>query len=83
MRALLSKYAVDQIMQNKSAQEAATAAMNYANGYFNPSNLGLIVVDKYGRIGAAHTTPKMPIAWVDENGKPQCSTGGGTDGLTC
>ncbi len=82
MRTLLSKYAVDQIMQNKSAQEAATAAMNYANDYFNPSNLGLIVVDKYGHIGAAHTTPKMPIAWIDENGNAQCSTGGGIDGLT-
>jgi isoaspartyl peptidase/L-asparaginase-like protein (Ntn-hydrolase superfamily) len=29
---------------------------------------GVIVVGADGSIGAAHTTPAMPIAWVDADG---------------
>lgn len=81
MRTLISKYAIDQIMAGKSAQEAATASAHYINSYFDPSDNGIIIVDKDGNIGAAHTTPRMAIGWIDANGNPQGSMGGGITGL--
>lgn len=81
MRVLLSKYAVDCIATGNSAQEAATAAAQYIGGYFDPSDIGIILVDREGRIGAAHTTPYMPIGWVDGDGIVQASLGGGIEGL--
>ena len=81
MRTLLSKYTVDQVANGLTAQDAATAAAQYIDGYFDPSNVGVIIVDSRGRLGAMHTTPKMPIGWVDDNGEVDGSLGGGTDGL--
>lgn len=82
MRVLLSKYAVDQIAGGQSAQAAAQAAMDYIDGYFNPSNVGLILVDKDGNLGAAHTTPQMPVAWVHADGSVKVSLAGGVDSDT-
>lgn len=81
MRVLLSKYAVDRLAEGLSAQEAASAASRYISSRFEIPNSGIIVVDKHGRLGASHTTYKMPIGWVDENGAIQVSLGGGVDGL--
>lgn len=81
MRVLLSKYAVDQIAQGCTAQQAATAALHYINTYFSPSDCGLILIDKDGNIGASHSTNKMPIGWIDANGQIQTSMGKGIDGF--
>lgn len=73
MRILLSKYAVDQIVTGKDAQEASTAAIAYADTVFDDSQLGVITIDKQGRVGAAHSTTKLACGWVDADGQPQAS----------
>lgn len=82
MRVLLSRYAVEQVGRGQSAQQAATAAAHHINSVFDPSNAGIIIVDQQGTIGAAHTTPYMPIGWVNESGEIRASMGGGITGLT-
>lgn len=77
MRVLLSKYVVDAIRQGKTAQEAANASMHYIESLIENSMVGTIVIDKDGNVGAAHTTPKLACAWVDQNGNPQVSMRGG------
>lgn len=81
MRVFLTKYAVDQMSAGQDAQSAATAAMHYIEERFTPSNVGLIVIDKEGRPGAAHTTRHMPISWVDANGVVQSMVSAGLTGL--
>jgi beta-aspartyl-peptidase (threonine type) len=77
MRILLSKYVVDQIGLGKDAQAASVAGLEYANRFFEDSQLGVITVDKQGRVGAAHTTDKLACGWVDANGNPCASMKGG------
>jgi beta-aspartyl-peptidase (threonine type) len=81
MRVLLSKYAVDQLAQGLNAQEAAAAACHYISGCFAEPNCGIIVVDRHGNLGTAHTTYKMPVGWVDGTGQLQVSMGNGLKGL--
>jgi L-asparaginase / beta-aspartyl-peptidase len=81
MRLLLSKYAIDQLAQGISAQDAASAVSRHLASYFDPPNSGIIVVDRYGHIGASHTTARMPIGWVDTDGQIQTSFGGGLNAL--
>jgi L-asparaginase / beta-aspartyl-peptidase len=69
MRVLLSRSVVDEIRHGKDAQAAAECAMSNIEGVFCPSMVGVIVMDKNGGIGAAHTTPKMAHGWIDETGK--------------
>ncbi len=77
MRALTSKFAVDQISTGKSATEAAHTAIDYMLSLFKEPETGLIMVDKEGNLGAAHSTLAMPIGWVDANGDIQIKTEGG------
>ncbi len=81
MRVLLSHYAVDQLGFDMTAQEAAMAASHHILGRFETLNCGIIVVDKFGRIGASHTSPYMPIGWIDAEGAVQASTGKGIEGF--
>ena len=81
MRVLLSKYAVDHLCDGLHAQEVATICANYLDGHFKPSDAGIILVDKEGNIGAAHTTPKMALGWVDNSGKIQTSMHVGVRGI--
>lgn len=76
-RVLLSRYAVDQIAAGMDAQAAAEAAMDHIDSVFATSMVGLIVVDHDGRLGAAHTTPKMAVGWIDADGEAQASVRGG------
>lgn len=71
MRYLLSKYIVDQIGENQTAQEAADSAIRYIKARIERPMLGFIVVDAKGNVGAAHTTDKIAYGWIDENGQPQ------------
>ena len=68
MRVLLSKYVCDQMAVGLNAQAAANKAMSYIDNIFSDSMAGLIVIDKDGSIGAAHTTPKLAVGWVDAAG---------------
>jgi len=69
MRVLLSKYTCDRMAGGLSAPEAASAAMAYVESIINQSMSGVIVLDRFGNPGAAHTTPKMAIGWVDKQGE--------------
>lgn len=69
MRVLLSKYAVDQIEKGMTAQESADQAIRYIQSYFADAHVGVIVLDHAGRIGFAHSTPKIACAWVEESGE--------------
>lgn len=69
MRLLLCKYACNQMADRISASNAAEAAMRYAEARFTNSMAGLIVIDSEGNAGAAHTTPKLALGWIDSTGK--------------
>ena len=73
MRVLLSKYAVDQMMAGQDALSAAQAATQYTEARFANSMVALITLDKDGRLGAAHTTPKFSVGWIDADGVPQAT----------
>lgn len=74
MRVLLSKYTCDKLAEGLTAVDAAQAAMRYIEERFENSNSGIIVVDRHGGISAAHTTPKIAIAWVDDAGEIRSAT---------
>jgi beta-aspartyl-peptidase (threonine type) len=69
MRALLSKYTCDQLAAGMTAPDAARAAMIYIEGIIANSMSGVIVIDCQGNLGAAHTTPKLALGWVADNGE--------------
>ena len=69
MRVLLSKYACERLVTGFRAQEAASAAMTFVEKIYPSSMSGVIVLDRWGNPGAAHTTPKMAVGWIDEQGK--------------
>jgi L-asparaginase / beta-aspartyl-peptidase len=77
MRVLLSKYGVDLIAQGYSAQEAADMAITYINGHYEDSQAGIILIDHEGGVGAAHSTDKIAIAWIDANGDVHTQMHGG------
>ncbi len=74
MRLLLSKYTCDQMAAGLSAAEAAAKSMAYVEGIISQSMSGVIVLDNMGNPGAAHTTPKMAVGWIDEQGKIRTAT---------
>lgn len=71
MRLLLSKAVVDQIASGKSAQAAAEAAISQSKQLIDDLKVGVIAIDSQGRIGAAHSTAKIALGWVDEHGQIQ------------
>ncbi len=68
MRVVISKTACDFLARGMTAQGAAEAAIallhERVRGYG-----GLIVIDREGRIGAAHNTPHMAHAWMHPAGE--------------
>ncbi|XWX04498.1 isoaspartyl peptidase/L-asparaginase [Aggregatilineales bacterium SYSU G02658] len=68
LRALLCKHAVDQIAAGQDAQAAADAAIAHIERRFRPSMAGLITIDQQGRLGFAHSSPKIAVAYIDANG---------------
>lgn len=67
MRVVLAKTATDAAERGLSASEAAEHAIRVLHertgGYG-----GIIVVDRAGRVGYAHNTPHMAVAWVQDDG---------------
>lgn len=72
MRFFLCKNAVDSI-NGISAQEATRRAMEYLISYIPNPEAGIIAVGADGSLAALHTTPAMPIAWIDEQGQIQAA----------
>ncbi len=71
MRVLLAKYTCDKLAEGLTVHKAADTAMQYVEQFFNNSMSGIIVLDSQGNPGAAHTTPKLAFAWVDNKGQIQ------------
>lgn len=69
MRALLSKYACDQIQQGVDAMTAAKRSADYFESLFAQSMSGLIVIDQHGGLGVSQTAPKMAFGWVSDGGQ--------------
>jgi beta-aspartyl-peptidase (threonine type) len=68
MRFFLCKEAVDRARGGLPAPQAVEAAMQYLAEYIPNPNAGIIMVDAEGQLGAYHSTPGMPVAWVDGDG---------------
>jgi beta-aspartyl-peptidase (threonine type) len=70
MQVVLAKHATDLIREGLAAPEAAAQAIAYmqkrVEGYG-----GLILIDHQGRVGFAHNTPHMAVAWVAADGQLQ------------
>lgn len=69
MRSLMSRGVIDELRDGKTAQHAAEAVTHGID------NVGIITLDTEGRVGAAHNTPFMPTAWIDDGGEIHVSMG--------
>ncbi len=68
MRHVLSKQVIDRIAAGVSATEAANSAVDEVAAHIPNPEVGVIALDTTGKLGAAHTTAHMPIAWIDADG---------------
>lgn len=67
MRTVLARYVAERVSAGEHAAGAARAALERLHARTD-TNAGLIVIDRDGRIGHAHTTPHMPTAWIADTG---------------
>jgi len=67
MRVLLSKLAVDILSMGASPADAAKRALSIMRGKIRGKG-GLILVDKHGRVGYAHTSRRMAVAYSTREG---------------
>jgi len=61
MKLVLAKWTADRVEAGTAPQEAAQRALYYLKSRLNGHG-GIIIVDRRGRIGMAHNTPRM--AWA-------------------
>ncbi len=64
MRSLLTFRAVQRMEEGLPAQEAARRALEEATRRIPELEAGLITVDRAGRVGFAHNTEAMPVAYA-------------------
>ena len=70
IRVVLAKYAVDHLRAGHDPEQAARMAMTLLRAEGRGEG-GIILVDRHGRVGAAHTTPFMAHGWTTgENAEP-------------
>jgi beta-aspartyl-peptidase (threonine type) len=72
MRFFLCKNAVDG-MVGIPAQGAARRAVDYMAAFISNPEAGIIAIGADGSLAAFHTTPAMPIAWIDAQGHAQAA----------
>ena len=66
IRLVLAKHAIDLLSEEVRAQEAAEAALSYLKE--RTRNVGgIIIIDKWGSVGAAHTATYMSCAYMTED----------------
>jgi beta-aspartyl-peptidase (threonine type) len=70
MRVLLSKTATDAMAAGLNACEAAMHSITVLDKRVQGQG-GIIVVDRTGRVGFAHNTPQMAVAWRETDGRIQ------------
>ena len=64
IKLVLAKTACDFARKGRSAQKAAEGAIQLVNRKMNGAFMGLIVVDRFGRMGAAHNSPDLCWAYM-------------------
>jgi beta-aspartyl-peptidase (threonine type) len=62
MKLVLAKWATDRVTAEHSPAEAAAESIAYLQRRLNGHG-GIILLDRQGRIGIAHNTPRMAWAW--------------------
>jgi L-asparaginase / beta-aspartyl-peptidase len=62
MKLVLGKWAVDGLGEGADPQQVAWDAMDYLKSRLNGHG-GIILLDRHGRFGLAHNTPRMAVAW--------------------
>ena len=68
MKLVLAKWSADRVAAGNAPEWAAQEAMNYLKSRLNGHG-GIIVLDRQGRFGIAHNTPRM--AWAYKNAKEE------------
>jgi beta-aspartyl-peptidase (threonine type) len=68
MKLVLAKWSADRVAAGNAPEWAAQEAMNYLKSRVNGHG-GIIVLDRLGRFGIAHNTPRM--AWAFKNEKEE------------
>jgi beta-aspartyl-peptidase (threonine type) len=66
MKLVLAKWATDRVAADVAPAQAASATIQYLHRRLNGHG-GIILLDRRGRIGVAHNTPRMAWAWHSEN----------------
>ncbi|MDI6691442.1 MAG: isoaspartyl peptidase/L-asparaginase [Candidatus Bathyarchaeota archaeon] len=71
IRLVLAKTVCNYMENGKTAQEAAEMAINLVNKRLSSTynSMGLIAVDTYGRVGAAHNSPNLCWAYLTSDMK--------------
>jgi beta-aspartyl-peptidase (threonine type) len=64
IKLVLAKTACDFVRKGGTAQKAAESAIRLVNRKMNGAFMGLIVVDRFGRVGAAHNSPNLCWAYM-------------------
>ncbi len=62
MKLVLAKWATDRVTADVGPQQVAPAAIHYLHRRLNGQG-GIILLDREGRVGIAHNTPRMAWAW--------------------
>lgn len=73
MRFFLCQRVVEAIREGTDAQQAAQAGLALLAARVPDPETGIIVVGADGSLGAAHSTPAMPTAWVTPDGAIQAA----------
>lgn len=68
MRVVLARFAAERMAAGAPAAAAGRAALAHLRARTG-ADAGLIAIDRDGRIGHAHTTPHMPVAWRADGGR--------------
>jgi beta-aspartyl-peptidase (threonine type) len=66
IRVVLAKHAIDQLKAGHEPAEAARAAITLLNDEGRGQG-GIILLDRLGRVGAAHNTPYMAHGWLSSD----------------
>ena len=74
MRSLLCKHCCDMLAEGLIASDAAQETMRYIEARFQNSMSGIIVIDRHGNLGVAHTTSKIVFGWADDAGNIHSAT---------
>jgi beta-aspartyl-peptidase (threonine type) len=67
MKLVLAKWATDHVTAEVGAEQVAPAAIHYLYRRLN-GHAGIILLDREGRVGIAHNTPRMAWGWRSESG---------------